>query len=432
MIDPHLNDLRPTTYDLRPMTLATRLRFAPMLLLAACGTRDTQSTRVDSTPARWVSTATASTRDTSAMVVYDIPASAYEQAPRVALSAAPVTTVSGRDFTGDLGWVFRVLLLHDGRLVFFLDGSLLVLGPDGKEVERIGRSGAGPAEFMDGVIARGLGDTILVNDRTNGRLSFVVPGKGVVRMRPLSPAVLQRFTGVVGQYADDALLVASEGFGISAEPGRPTMNPWLSARLPSGSERLEILDSVAGPTIVWHDGHATPLQYGVYPIAVGWGSEFLISDGQHWSLERVAATGAVKARYRLPIRRRAVETAKREADDRIRIAEIRARALRNPGTIDTTNVFSSVRDAPSGDSLQVIAKVLIGADSVAWIKDGGYRQADARWGWTALRRDGTILGRLVGTGKDPVVAFGANRVMLKSEDEDGFVTFRVHTLTVNR
>ena len=36
MIDPHLNDLRPTTYDLRPMTLATRLRFVPMLFLAAC------------------------------------------------------------------------------------------------------------------------------------------------------------------------------------------------------------------------------------------------------------------------------------------------------------------------------------------------------------------------------------------------------------
>ncbi|MBK6496042.1 MAG: hypothetical protein IPG05_13240 [Gemmatimonadetes bacterium] len=78
----------------------------------------------------------------------------------------------------------------------------------------------------------------------------------------------------------------------------------------------------------------------------------------------------------------------------------------------------------------MIGKALIGADGVAWIKDGGYRQADARWGWTALRRDGTILGRLVGTGKDPVVAFGANRVMLKSEDEDGFVTLRVHTLTV--
>ena len=58
--------------------------------------------------------------------------------------------------------------------------------------------------------------------------------------------------------------------------------------------------------------------------------------------------------------------------------------------------------------------------------------AEPTWAWTAVKKDGTILGRLVGTGKDPVVAFGANRVMLKSEDDDGFVTFRVRTLTVGR
>ncbi len=408
------------------------LCWIPGLLLAACASRDPQAVRDDSAQVASPLRATTPRRDTSGMVVYDIPAPAYDRAPRIVLSAAPVTTVSGRDFTGDLATVFRPLLLHDGRIVFFLDGSVLVLGPDGKEVERIGRSGAGPAEFMDGMIARGLGDTILVHDRANGRLSFVVPGTGVVRMRPLSPAVLQRFSAVVGQYTDDALLVASEGFGISAEPGRPTVTPWLSARLAAGSETLEILDSVAGPTIIWQAGGPTPLQYGNLPVTVAWGSEFLISDGQHWSLERVSANGAVQARYRLPIRRRAVEAAKRATDARIRLAELRARARQNPGAIDTARLFSAVRDSPSADSLPVIAKALIGADSVAWIKDGGYWHADARWGWTALRRDGTILGRLVGTGKDPVVAFGAGRVMLKSEDEDGFVTFRVHTLTVNR
>ena len=111
---------------------------------------------------------------------------------------------------------------------------------------------------------------------------------------------------------------------------------------------------------------------------------------------------------------------------------MRARRAESPSKADTTRLYRSIRSAPTADSLPAIDKVLIGADSIAWIKDGAFWYADRQWGWTALHRDGTILGRLVGKGKDPVVAFGANRVMLKSEDEDGFVTFRVHALTTTR
>ena len=97
-----------------------------------------------------------------------------------------------------------------------------------------------------------------------------------------------------------------------------------------------------------------------------------------------------------------------------------------------TTLRRRANEWPRADSLPSIGKALIGPDGVAWIKDGGYSFAQTTWAWTAVNKDGTILGRLVGKGKDPVVAFGANRVMLKSEDADGFVTFRVHMLTVGR
>jgi len=366
------------------------------------------------------------------MVVHRLPANALDAAPRFVIGASPLTELSGRDFSGDLDKVIRPLLLHDGRVVLFVDGSVVVVGADGKEVERIGRLGAGPGEFRDGVALAGVGDTLIVHDRINGRLTFVVPGSGVVRMRPLSPAVLQHFTGVIGQYADDALLVGSQGFGISAEPDRPTIVPWYSARLPAGSEQLEMIDSVPGPTIVWHVDGPMAVRYSSNPVVVAWGSEFLISDGEQWSLERVSADGAVQARYQLPIRRRPVTAAQRDTDTKARLAEMRARRAESPSKADTTRLYRSIRSAPTADSLPAIDKVLIGADSIAWIKDGAFWYADRQWGWTALHRDGTILGRLVGKGKDPVVAFGANRVMLKSEDEDGFVTFRVHALTTKR
>jgi len=406
--------------------------YLALILLTACAESEPSSRLTDSTSAAPQATIDAPARDTSRMVVYDLPVAAYDRAPRFVMSSLPVTEVSGRVVTGDLAKVFRPLLLRDGRIVLFLDGSVVVIGPDGEEVERIGRPGAGPGEFRDGVVLAGLGDTLIVHDRINGRLTFVVPGSGVVRMRPLSPAVLQGFTGVIGQYADDALLVGSQGFGISAEPDRPTVVPWYSARLAPRSEQLEMIDSISGPTIVWHVDGPTVVRYSSNPVVVAWGTEFLISDGEQWSLERVRADGVVQARYQLPMRRRPVTAAQRETDTKARLAEMRARRTGSPSKVDTTKLYQAIRNSPAADSLPAIDKLLIGTDSIAWIKDGGYWYADSEWGWTALHRDGTILGRLVGKGKDPVVAFGANRVLLRSEDGDGFVTFRVHALTVKR
>lgn len=403
-----------------------------LLSLAACATPDTARTPADSATAAPLPVVASLNRDTSNMVIHDYPATALARAPRFVLSAMSVTEIRGRDFTEDLGKVFRPLVLRDGRVAFYLDGSVLVVGQDGKEQESIGRRGEGPGEFRDGMVIRGLGDSLLVYDRVNGRLSFVVPGQGVVRMRPLSPATLRSFTGVIGQYADDALLIASEGFGISAEPDRPTITPWYSARLEPGSGTISILDSVAGPKIVWHVDGPLVVQYSNSPITVAWGSEFLISDGQQWSIERMTARGVVQARYVLRIPRRPITAAARANDTRLRVAAMRERFVRNPSNMDTTRWIAMVQNSPAADSLPLIAKALVGPDGIAWIKDGGYWYADSQWGWTALQRDGNILGRLVGKGKDPVVAFGANRVMLKSEDDDGFVTFRVHTLTVKR
>ena len=55
---------------------------------------------------------------------------------------------------------------------------------------------------------------------------------------------------------------------------------------------------------------------------------------------------------------------------------------------------------------------------------------DTTWAYTAVALDGRILGRLTGSGRAPV-AFGDDRVVLRDEDSDGLVTWRVMRVNWN-
>lgn len=408
------------------MTLAPPLPL--LLLLVACGTDGARVEVRDpgTPPVREEFSAPA--RDTSVMVVHEFPENALQRAPRFVMSPQVISEVRGQNLDADVAGANPPLLLRDGRVAIFVDGSLLLLDQVGTGSERIGNVGSGPGEFRDGVVVRGLGDTLLVYDRMNGRISFVVPGLGVVRTRAFAPSALKYFTGLIGQYADDALLVGTQGFAIEAKPGMPTSVFWYSARIPPGSDSIQLVDSVRGPTIVWRADGATAVRYSRLPVTAAWGEDFLVSDGSTWTIERLAATGQVLARYSLPVKPRPVMPSMRDKDTKVRLELMRAGISGNH--TDTTRLFELIREAPTAAVLPVIAEVLVGPDDVAWVKDGGYWYADEQWGWTALHRDGRILGRLTGTGKDPVVAFGTNSVLVRSEDDDGFVTFRVHALSI--
>jgi len=94
----------------------------------------------------------------------------------------------------------------------------------------------------------------------------------------------------------------------------------------------------------------------------------------------------------------------------------------------TLQIIASLRDRPVPDSLAAFDRILVGTDDVIWLRDGRYSVADSTWAYTAIRNDGTILGRLTGSNNDRIVGFGAGTVLLREEDADGFVTLRVHRL----
>jgi hypothetical protein len=374
-------------------------------------------------------------RDSAGVVIYDHAADAFDRAPRFAMSKRPVTEVRAADVDVDLSESRDPYLLSDGRIVIFAEGSIVIFGDDGNIVERIGRDGAGPGEFKVGILARGLADTLLVQDGMNLRLSFVVPGSGVVRSRPSPARSRDDAFDVVGQFTDDGLLYATSGFAQTPDLAKNPVVQWRVGHLVPGTDSVVAVDSVPGPELRLREGWPDVVRNTAIPVSTAWGTEFLTSDARHWVLHHVRHDGKRLASHRVALPRRAVDAdgVKAEVESQfVRVLAARGSGRAEGRPPDSATLRKRLAEAPRADSLPLIAKALVGPDGVAWIKDGGYMFAEPTWAWTAITKDGTILGRLVGKGRDPVVAFGADRVLLKSEDDDGFVTFRVHRLTVGR
>ncbi|MBP9897253.1 MAG: hypothetical protein KBF28_02675 [Gemmatimonadales bacterium] len=374
-------------------------------------------------------------RDSAGVAIYEHPADAFDRAPRFVMSEKPVTEVKGSDFEIDLTRVRQPLLLVDGRIAFYAEGSVVVVSPDGELAERIGREGEGPGEFQYGQLFRGLADTLLFDDWGTRRLSFVVPGRGVVRTRPTPAMARDDSFGLVGQFTNNGLLYATTGFAQTPDLAKHPVIQWRVARLDPGTDSVVRVDSVPGPELALREGWPDIVRNTAIPVSIAWEADFLVSGARHWVLHRIRHDGKLICTIHVAVPRRATEPVgiRAELDEQFsQLMAAYASGRMEGRRPDSATARKRLAEAPRADSLPLIAKAFIGPDGVAWIKDGGYMYAEPTWAWTAVQKDGTILGRLVGTGNDPVVAFGAGRVMLKSEDEDGFVTFRVHTLTVNR
>ncbi len=112
---------------------------------------------------------------------------------------------------------------HDGSLALAqpMDGKFVVISSTGREGASIGRRGAGPGEFGNPQRGGWLGDTIWISDPRNSRLSYIMPGRGVLRELPIPTAVLRPQGGSGG----DKLL---------------SLGPTLLAPLPGGGLLLTV------------------------------------------------------------------------------------------------------------------------------------------------------------------------------------------------
>ena len=300
--------------------------------------------------------------------------------------------------------------------------------PDGSRRQRIGRAGAGPQEFRDADISRGRGDTILVTDAGNSRIAWVTATKGVIRTRALNLRRPGYSFGPIAQFDHDTLIMGVASYTPQfTKPGK--RNQFPVGLLTSANDSIRIILPLEGGEMVASSpalaarlrGMTTvAVRYAPNPVTTGWGTGFLAVRPDHWKLDLFQPNGKLVESVRIPVRRVAVTAQLRDRDVEGTIAAMQRRATK---PIDVAAERAVHRDFPYPDSLPSFQDVKTTSGGIAWVRAvtlGG----DTTWTYTAVALDGRILGRLTGTGHVPV-AFGDDRVVLRDEDSDGVVTWRV-------
>lgn len=379
---------------------------------------------------------TPTTRDSAGVTIYEHPADALERAPLISVDTVPLTVIGDPDdLELDLSKVSDPIFLANGNLALFGAGSVWIYDPAGALVERIGREGSGPQEFRYGVLAAGLADTILVGDLANSRLALVVPGSAVVRSRPVRFYSANASFRPAGQVDDDDFLLTNAGW--SFPPGVERI-PVPVGRVGPGEDSATVILPLEGPTMVANNTPGLSLAGKTVPtfasgdLAAMWQGDLLVVRPAAWRMERVRPNGTPVGYIRIPLARRAVTPAMRSEDAEARINQFRemlatsAEAL--PPGFDSTALFDGVRNTPAVDSLGHFSSLSTTPGGLAWLGEF-FRFSDSLRHYTAVRNDGTIVGRL-SIPRNELVLLGDDRVVLRKEDADGIVTWQVHRLVM--
>lgn len=365
---------------------------------------------------------------------------AFARAAQFTIATAPEAVFGGTDGDPayDLTGVTSVVLQADGGIAAWTSAQhLVVFNPDGTARRIVGRRGQGPGEFAGARELLALAaDTLLVTDYSNVRMSWLLPSKGVVRTESLQgrlPALVQRPAGVLPR---GRLVMTSAGIWT------PSTHP------PSGAFRTEasiVVVPLRGPApviatvpdvqlkTVQTNFNGRPgvmadyVRYGATAHVVVWDTLIATATGEAYQIDLRNGEGRVVSRIRITAPRRAVTPAMRNARIKEEVDRLRQSLSRGEGTRDPIEAERLFRVAPIADSLAAWAGVLVAPNRTLWLLDP-IVPSDTGWTATALRRDGAIIGRLHGPGRAIPVAFGDDRVVLRSADADGVVMLAIHRI----
>lgn len=377
------------------------------------------------------------TRSAAGVVIFEHDASALTAAPRFTLSPRPIATVGGAADANspDLSSASSVVLLASGRVAAFSpqDSHFFAWDPRTGRTWVYGRRGTGPGEYSRVMgLAAGLGDTVLVFDASSGHLDRILVETGLVRSEGLAGRLPSRVQYLLGQLPAGRFVLFAPGLVQDGIPGRnsratasvllldPTGTVRSIATLPDleitvvesryGGRRQEIL---------------APLGNSRLAQAIVWDTLIGTTSQDAFSVDLRTAEGKVVSSLRVQRPRRPMTPAIREATilremDRLR-NQVGER-LRDPQEAERQR-----REMAYADSMPAMGRMHLSPERILWVMDP-LAPGDTVWFATAFRQDGAILGRLSGPGHTPPVAFGPDRVVLRSEDANGIVAFQLHSL----
>lgn len=284
------------------------------------------------------------------------------------------------------------------------------------------------------------GDTLLVPDYSNVRMNWLLPAKGVVRtetLRDRLPSLVQRPAGVLP--GGRVVLTSVGSWNSPAHPPSGLFRTEASVLVlpPRGPGRVVATIPDVQLKTVPTNFNGSPgvmadyVRYGVKAHVVVWDTLIATVTGETYQIDLRNSEGRVVSRLLIAAPRRAVTPAMKKA----RIVEevdllhqylSRKEEMRDP--VEAERLF---RAAPIADSLAACADLFVTPNRTLWVLEV-IMPSDTSWTATAFRLDGAIIGRLRGSGRATPVAFGDDRVVLRSSDADGLVKLEVHRIAPAR
>ncbi|MEO5798485.1 MAG: hypothetical protein ABIZ70_02975 [Gemmatimonadales bacterium] len=373
-------------------------------------------------------------------------ADAFARAPKLTVDPKPLLVIGGAGVDPDYGLehVYQPVVLSDGRIAAFpwIGNSLRIFNAKGAPEKLIGKQGNGPGDFMR---TTGLlllpGDTLFTVDEANFRANWITVGKGVVRSAALLSDIRKTYNlTAIGALPGSRIVWASNLISSTPLPVGERLRrrkPFLvSSPL---RDQIAFVDSIPGIEVAGFrtayrgrkDSTALMVRLGMNSVLAVWGSGIAIANlTGEYAIERRSPTGSVIGRITVPVARRPVTTAMRDAVIAMDLARIDASGGEH--MVDIGETRRQARESPFADSLPPIQGLFATPDNTLWAVDGLSYQTGTYWDATAFRIDGAIIGRLHFTGGGVPVYFGNNSVMVRSVDDDGIVTMTSYRIVATK
>lgn len=380
-------------------------------------------------------------RTESGVKVFQHDRTAFTRAPQLELVGSPVTVIGGADGDDEheLTYAQYITLLPDGRVATLspVGNKYYVFGADGAYQRTLGRSGKGPGEYIrpSGNLLLG-GDTLLIIDDANSQITWFHPDKGFIKAKARGTESRLRSEKAMGVLPGGGIVVSSAGLVQSGELQKVTRPPASVAVISYegkalGQFQIPDLELYKMNVVRRGQSHPETMVRGFSPgaeIAV-WDSSIATGTADAYRIDIANASGVVRSRIVVNSPRVPVTAAMREA--RIQRTMQWYRNMPGEGGVkpNLAEIEKSERDLSVADSLPAYSRFLTTPDKTLWVVDAVAPNANT-WTATAFRRDGAIVGRLRADGAGTPVAFGNDRVVIRTEDADGVVTLTVRRIGV--
>ena len=168
-----------------------------------------------------------------------------------------------------------------------------------------------------------------------------------------------------------------------------------------------------------------PIRFTRQAQAVVWDSLIATATGEGYRIDLLNPTERLVSQIRVPIARRPVTQAMRESIIQGDLDRLNRPQRERP--VDPEEDKQIAREAPFADSLPPYQNAFVTRGMTLWVVDA-IAPGDDGWSATAFRKDGGIVGRLRAPGPAVPLAFENDRVLVRTEDQNGVVSLKVYRM----